>query len=786
MKTIKDEILLIIPYINSGQGNELELALTGWRKYCQSPLRIIVVGDYNPCIDGKAEHLPVPQAPAIGGQYMPNIDVAGKLDVVYDTFHNEYDHFVLANDDEYPIREFDWEFLTKCYVLQPSFIGNKNLPSNYWAHDMSKTRIALDKEKKPHLNFCNHHPFYFDMEKFHEISVKFDLMHNSMIRENLYYNYYNISPIGNVNEVRYGQWDQKLEGARRAVRDPKIKFMCNSVAGWSKEFEEIIRRRYEIDSKEGIESKIEVSDEIIVSFTSWKKRIKNCSHSIDLMMNQTIKPNKIILNLSTDEFPNKEDELPEDLVQKQNDVFEIYWVKENTKVYKKILPTLERFPNSVILGIDDDIEYPKDYIETLYKEFIKNGKRHPIAAFKNKKELDVMCHSGPFSLVKSEFFGPYLKDLYDNVVMKNGINTIYASDDIYFYAALLNGISYKLVDTLILNKMKSLYATSSKVNTVNYSSYNKDWHIMYKNEISLIRNYIEKTYNKSYKELVENAKIEKPILTVLTMTSWSKRIQYVNNSIKKFFSTQTIKPDIFYLWLSLEEFPNKESDLPKDLIETCNKFGVKIEWLPYNDRNFKRWYVYPKHYNDLVISIDDDINVDKNLIKIAKTHINEVNTIYNIFENLTWEYEYGQTTKIIYKKKNKFSLKYMLLGCSVVCPKSFPLEAITEENSEIRRQICRRCDESWIKPFTLLNNTKIGYLNFNSKNYMNMNMQEDASWKILSSRVDGILVRDYQVYVNLKYFPKNMKKYKEVFPNYSTDKFDKLGTEYILKNILNK
>ena len=454
--------------------------------------------------------------------------------------------------------------------------------------------------------------------------------------------------------------------------------------------------------------------------------------------------------------------------------------------YKKIIPTLERFHNSVVLGIDDDIEYPNNYIEILYKEFLKNGKRHPIASFKNKKELDAMCHSGPFSLVKAEFFGPYLKDLYDNVVMKNGIDKIYASDDIYFYAALLNGVSYKLTDTQVIDKMKRLYADSGKTNTVNYSIYNSDWHKMYKNEIALIRDYIEKRYNKTYKELVDKSNEKDKILTVITMTSWSKRIQYVNSSIKKFFNIQTVKPDIFYLWLSLEEFPNKENDLPSDLIETCNKFGVKIEWLPYNDRNFKRWYVYPKHYNDLVISIDDDIIPDKDLVKVAKTHINEVNTIYNIFENLTWKYDYGQTTKIIYKKKDKFSLEYMLLGCSVICPKSFPLEAITEENNKIRRQICRRCDESWIKPFTLLNNTKIGYLNFNSKNYMNMNMQKDASWKILSNRVDGILVRDYQVYVNLKYFPKNMKKYKEVFPNYSTDEFDKLGTEYILKNILNK
>ena len=99
-----------------------------------------------------------------------------------------------------------------------------------------------------------------------------------------------------------------------------------------------------------------ISDRIIVSFTSWKKRIQNTPHIVELMMNQTIKPYKIILNLSTDEFPLKEKELPNKLIELQGCLFEIYWVKENTKAYKKIIPTMDRFPKDVIISIDDDIE----------------------------------------------------------------------------------------------------------------------------------------------------------------------------------------------------------------------------------------------------------------------------------------------------------------------------------------------------------------------------------------------------------------------------------------------
>ena len=612
----------------------------------------------------------------------------------------------------------------------------------------------------------------------------------------LYYNYYDFKTVVNANSIRTGIWDTiDTKGkVQAAIDNPNIKFICNSVAGWSKGLMEMIENYYDIGTikeKEEIIEDIEFLEQqkgpekIIVSFTSWKKRIDNCVYTVNLMMNQTLKPDKIVLNLSTDEFPNKEEELPKELVDKQDDIFEIFWVKENTKVYKKIIPTLERFPNDVIISIDDDIEYPKNYIEILYKEFIKNGKRHPITAYNNPKENGMYCHSGPFSLVKAEFYGPYLKDLYDNVVMKNGINIIRNDDDIYFYAALLNSTSYKITDENITNKIKKIYQDSYITNKENYSVYNREWHVKYNNQIKIIRDYINITYQKIYNGLTKESKKEKSILTVMTMTSWSKRIQYISNQIDRIFKTQTILPDIFYLWLSLEEFPNKEKDLPDDLIKTCERYNVKIEWLPYNDRNFKRWYVYPRHYNDLVISIDDDVNIDKNLIKIAKSHINEVNTIYNIFKNLTWSYDFTDRFKNIdYRLPSRYSNKYMWLGCSIVCPKSFPLESIIEENSTIRRKICKRCDESWLMPFAMRNNTRIGYLDYNSKEYMNENIQNYATWRILSKRLNGYMIRDYQLYVCLKYFPDNMKKFKELHPKYDTSYFDNLGIDYIIKNIL--
>ena len=57
---------------------------------------------------------------------------------------------------------------------------------------------------------------------------------------------------------------------------------------------------------------------------------------------------------------------------------------------------------------------------------------------------------------------------------------------------------------------------------------------------------------------------------VVTMTSWSKRI---GNCVKVIQSIldNTVNPDIVFLNLSLEEFPNRLKDLPRDLVELSLK-----------------------------------------------------------------------------------------------------------------------------------------------------------------------------------------------------------------------
>jgi hypothetical protein len=53
---------------------------------------------------------------------------------------------------------------------------------------------------------------------------------------------------------------------------------------------------------------------VVVTMTSWTKRIGNCRQVVEAILKNTVKPDAVYLNLAVVEFPNKEADLPKDLV----------------------------------------------------------------------------------------------------------------------------------------------------------------------------------------------------------------------------------------------------------------------------------------------------------------------------------------------------------------------------------------------------------------------------------------------------------------------------------------
>lgn len=111
-----------------------------------------------------------------------------------------------------------------------------------------------------------------------------------------------------------------------------------------------------------------LKNKIVVSLTTYSKRIEEVYLVIESIFNQTLKVDKIILWLDEKEFD--EEIIPNILKKQRKRGLEIKYC-ENIRSYKKLIPTLNEYKNEIIITIDDDVIYPINFIEKLYKNHIK-------------------------------------------------------------------------------------------------------------------------------------------------------------------------------------------------------------------------------------------------------------------------------------------------------------------------------------------------------------------------------------------------------------------------------
>ena len=457
------------------------------------------------------------------------------------------------------------------------------------------------------------------------------------------------------------------------------------------------------------------------------------------MNGQTLKPNKIILNLSTDEFQNKEKDLPKELLEKQNNIFEIHWVKENTKAYKKIMPTLELYPDDVIISIDDDIEYPLDFIEHIYNEYVSFGKKVPITSGEYKWKNNIYTHYGCFSLIKKEFVGDYLNDLYANVVLKNGIDKVPFCDPIITYAVLLNGLRYRMTPyyNMSVVRRNSPIDKQNRLSELGSDKYKKAM----SDEHAIIQKYILEKYKKTYDEMFD-AQI------IVNITTWKKRehcLYKMLSNLKK----QTLKANKIILWLSEEEYDKTKLSLN---IQKCvnDNLITDIQWVKKNTKGHKRYECF-KYYNDCYnILLDDDILYKPTFIKELINESKKNQNCITVYSSYGVEYSGVHITRTQYYKEPSHKNNFIAGRCCFP-PYIFPLDAYNDE--ELRNEYVINCDESWYRPFFIKHNIKINVIHqWDNTHYPTIDdSQNDCLWNINGRVYDnGIREKERNFYNAIK------------------------------------
>lgn len=199
----------------------------------------------------------------------------------------------------------------------------------------------------------------------------------------------------------------------------------------------------------GISNNYHINHEVVVSLTTHGKRIFDVAATIESIMQGSLKPNRIVLWLGEE---MRGVQLPITLLNQQKRGLEISYCKD-IRSYTKLIPALRKYPDAIIITIDDDALYHYDLVEklinehSLYPKHIIANRIHRIELDNNgrpKKYLNWKWNYSPIDDSPLNFLTGVGGVLYppqslDSEVFNETVflNICKYADDIWFYAMAL-------------------------------------------------------------------------------------------------------------------------------------------------------------------------------------------------------------------------------------------------------------------------------------------------------------------------------------------------------------
>lgn len=203
------------------------------------------------------------------------------------------------------------------------------------------------------------------------------------------------------------------------------------------------------------------SQKIIVSLTSYPERFYDLHYTLYSLFKQTLKPDEIILYLTSSQCPNKEQDIGNNILKFKNLGLKIRYYDNNIKSHTKLIPALKDYPDDIIITVDDDIYYEETMLENLYNSYLGSDKTNIVANRCHRikyayNQIQPYCEWDKCIIEESCLYSNFLtgvggvlypphslhKDIFnEDLFMKLSPD----ADDIWFWAmALLNGTKIML------------------------------------------------------------------------------------------------------------------------------------------------------------------------------------------------------------------------------------------------------------------------------------------------------------------------------------------------------
>lgn len=211
-------------------------------------------------------------------------------------------------------------------------------------------------------------------------------------------------------------------------------------------------------------------------------------------------------------------------------------------------------------------------------------------------------------------------------------------------------------------------------------------------------------------------KVVKPVLGVdessniiVSLTSFPDRIDTVWITVSTILH-QTVKPGKIILWLADEQFPKREEELPKKLLE-MKKYGLSIRFCDNLYPHKKYYYTMLENPNAIVITVDDDVFYPEYLIEeLLMTSQNNPNVVC-----CTWAHRIvtDDSGKILPYDKWEHGVKHcdhpeiklIPIGIGgILYPPNILDERVFDKDK--LSAIALRTDDLWLKTMELLKKTK--------------------------------------------------------------------------------
>lgn len=383
-----------------------------------------------------------------------------------------------------------------------------------------------------------------------------------------------------------------------------------------------------------------INENIYVCLSSYPSRINTLIYSLKSILNQSLMPDKIYLNLAYDEFKNKEDDLPLDIIKLSKEAkIQINWC-ENLKSYKKYMQLFDK-NNDVIVCADDDLLYPENWLYELYFAYINDKSvvhchRAHIVLF-NKTLLPynlwiksaniknasthLLATSGAGVLLKSDYFNEdfYNKELFSKLAP-------YADDIWLFFNLFLQDKKIKIVNNAYKN---IVYVENTQENSL--------WQINKDNNDIQINNVLS-----YYKDL------NKKLSSTISINNYIEEIKFHLSSVRVEVLSDDINIDDFFVFCNKASFNKvKNSFILIDNLDELN-FYCKV-----NSQGVLKFRFRANIINNTSLQVifkEIKIN-DKFYLNKAKLVSYDEYVVFNINVNA------NEIIKLSYRKEN-YNFKY--------------------------------------------------------------------------------------------------------------------------------